>query len=51
MLFLATTKEGQAIAEEIAMAGREWALHTFRAVEGSSYLLRLLLEYAEILEQ
>lgn len=51
MRFLGRTEAGQKISEEIAEAGREWALHNFRAVEGTSYFYRLLLEYAELFRE
>jgi hypothetical protein len=51
MRFLALTERGQQISAEIAEAGRNWALHNFRAVEGSSYMLRLLLEYASLFKE
>ncbi len=50
MRYLARTPEGQKLAERIAEEGREWALRTFRPVEGSSYMFRLFLEYAELFE-
>lgn len=51
MRFLANTKSGRQISQEVATAGREWAKKTFRAVEGSAYLYRLLLEYAELFRE
>jgi hypothetical protein len=51
MRFLANTQKGRLISQEIATAGRDWALQNFRAVEGSTYLYRLLLEYAELFKE
>ena len=50
MEFLALTERGRIIAQNIAEEGSEWARKTFRIEEMTSYMFRLLLEYAELFE-
>ncbi len=46
--FLAETPEGQAIAREIADAGREWVGKAWRVVDMRVATFRILLEYARL---
>lgn len=39
------------LAEEIALAGREWALTHLRRVDMTAYVFRLLLEYGRLFEE
>jgi hypothetical protein len=38
------------LAEEIAMAGRDWAEKHWRVVDMQAYVFRLLLEYGRVMD-
>ncbi|CAK7241915.1 MAG: hypothetical protein STHCBS139747_003388 [Sporothrix thermara] len=44
-------QDGDAVAEKIATAGREWAARVLRREDMQVYVFRLLLEYARVLDE
>ncbi|KLJ10340.1 hypothetical protein EMPG_14249 [Blastomyces silverae] len=48
--YLATEKEGQAIARKLAAQGKEWAQSALRNDDLEVYFFRLLLEYGRIVD-
>ncbi|KAF2751848.1 glycosyltransferase family 90 protein [Sporormia fimetaria CBS 119925] len=50
MRFLALTERGDAIARQVAEAGREWSRRALRREDAAVYLFRLLLELGRLME-